>query len=104
MLSRGVSHQDTRVLLGKPPPSPGGAGHWCSSRPARISSISLLGHVQVSPPTVGGGPTVWVGVPLPTGVEQELPLVGTAPVLSRARGAHPGPTGGVAAGHACPWD
>lgn len=61
MLSRGVSHQDTRVLLGKPPPFPGGAGHWCSSRLARISSISLRGHIQVSPLTVGGGPTAHRG-------------------------------------------
>lgn len=102
---RGVSRQYTWVLLGELPPSSGGC------RPPTLPALGLIlpGSKQLhlpvglQPPQIphggwgshgGGG-----GVALPTGVEQELPLVGTALALSRAQGAHLGPTGGVAAGH-----
>lgn len=96
-------------MPGELPPSPGGARHprslpQGSSRHARNGSISLREHIRLRHSMVGGGPTVWAGVPVPAWVEQELPLMGTAPALSRAQGARPGPTGGLAAGHTCPFD
>lgn len=87
------------TLLGGVPathtPGPGAHPAWLKTAPSPCG------------PTTPSDPPRWVGVPwgggggvaLPTGVEQELPLVGTALALSRAQGAHLGPTGGVAAGH-----